>query len=296
MEGFSRRAFLKVAAAGAAWGLNALPAYAQSAGEYAPLKKAVILGMLPRALSESDRYKLAKDLGFDGVESPPFASLDEAKRVADRIHEAGLTVHSIIYGGWEAPLSDPDPAVVEKGLNAVRNALRCAHVMGADTVLLVPAVVTDKVRYADAYERSQRAIRELIPAAAENGVVLAVENVWNKFLLSPLEFRDYIDSFESEWVRAYFDCGNVVIFGYPEDWIRTLGPRIRKVHVKDFQREKYAWKPLYEGDINWAEVRKALREVGYNGWITAELPDGDENYLREVSRRMSLIGEGAAHA
>ncbi|HOV33512.1 MAG TPA: TIM barrel protein, partial [Candidatus Hydrogenedens sp.] len=124
--------------------------------------------------------------------------------------------------------------------------------------------------------------------------IIAVENVWNKFLLSPLDFRQYIDEINSPFVRAYFDMGNVVIFGYPQDWIRTLGNRIVKVHIKDFKRNGYQWCNLpYEGDIDFAEVRLALQEVGYTGWITEEFPLGDENHLKELSRRMDLFIQGA---
>ncbi|HNT88983.1 MAG TPA: sugar phosphate isomerase/epimerase family protein, partial [Candidatus Hydrogenedentes bacterium] len=154
-----------------------------------------------------------------------------------------------------------------------------------------------RVRYGEAWERSQENIRELLPVAEELGVVIAVENVWNKFLLSPLEFARYVDEFESPWLQAYFDVGNVVIFGYPQDWIRTLGPRIRRLHIKDFKRDGYQWSKLpYEGDVDWPEVRKAIDEIGYDGWGTEEFPGGDEAHLRELSRRMTLLGEGARKA
>src|SRR5204863_271645 len=113
---------------------------------------------------------------------------------------------------------------------AVERALKTAQAVGAESILLVPAVVNEKVRYEEAYTRSQKEIKELIPLAEKYGVIIAVEEVWNKFLLSPLEFARYIDEFNSKWVRAYFDVGNVVIYGYPEDWIRTLGSRILRVH------------------------------------------------------------------
>lgn len=293
----NRREFLQgIAAASVATALAASSGAARAA-DYKPLLKGIQLGHLPDNLPDLERFQYAKNLGFDGVESGPMADLDRAKALGDAAREAGAPIHSIIYGGWGAPMSDPDPDKVARGKKEIENALRTAKAMGADTVLLVPAVVNERVRYGEAWERSQQNIRELVPLAEELGVVIAVENVWNKFLLSPLEFARYVDEFESPWVQAYFDVGNVVIFGYPQDWIRTLGKRIRRLHIKDFKRDGYQWSKLpYEGDVDWPEVRKALDEIGYSGWGTEEFPGGDEAYLRELSRRMTLLGEGAREA
>ena len=290
-----RRNFLKTAAMGVAAGV-ALSARAADAAAYSPIKKAVQWSHVPEQ-PDAERCKYVKDLGFDGMEIGPMADLDAAKRLGEAAHNAGVLPHSVIYGGWGAPMSHPDPAVVAKGKKEIENALRTAHAVGAETVLLVPGVVNDQVRYGEAWENSQKNIRELIPLAEELKVVIAVENVWNKFLLSPLEFAKYVDEFKSPWIRAYFDIGNVVIFGYPEDWIRTLGKRLIKLHVKDFKRDGFQWSKLpYEGDVNWPEVRKALQETGYEGWMTEEFGGGDDAFLRELSRRMSLFAEGAAKA
>lgn len=289
-----RREFLArtgTMAAGVAVLGTALKSQAQDTA-YPPFKKAVITGMLPKDLSYPDKFALAKRCGFDGVESPPIADLNEAKTIGQQAREAGLRVHSIIYGGWDAPLSDPDPSVQEKGRAQVEQALHCAKAMGADNILLVPAVVKANVRYIEAYERSQKHIRSLIPVAEELGVIIAVEEVWNDFLLSPLEFARYLDEIGSPWVRSYFDVGNVVAFGYPQDWIRTLGKRIYKVHLKDFKRDTREWVNLLEGSVNWPEVRKAFAEAGYEGFVTAELPGGDEAYLRDLSERISKISAG----
>ncbi|MCC6488385.1 MAG: TIM barrel protein [Candidatus Hydrogenedentes bacterium] len=289
----NRRDFLAVSgmAAGAAVLGGTLKAQAQDAA-FPPFKKAVITGMLPKELSNPDKFALAKRCGFDGLESPPIADLNEAKIIGEQARDAGVPIHSIIFGGWQFPLSDPDPAVQEKGRAAVEQALLCAQAVGAQNILLVPAKVTADVRYIDAYERSQKHIRSLLPVAEQVGVVIAVENVWNDFLLSPLEFAKYVDEFESPWVRAYFDVGNVVAFGYSQDWIRTLGKRIMKVHVKDFKRDTREWPNLMEGSIDWPEVRRALAEIGYEGFITAELKGGDEAYLKDLSERMSKIAAG----
>ncbi len=299
MDKINRRRFLQLSSAAglgmAAAGFSASNAAGAAETEYTPLLKGLQFSHLPQNLSPAEKFALLKDMGFDGVEIAPMDDLDEARRLGEAARAAAVSVHSVIYGGWGAPMSHPDSAVVAKGQKEIENALRVAKAAGADTVLLVPAVVNDTVRYGDAWDRSQTNIRALIPLAAELQVVIAVENVWNKFLLSPLEFARYVDEFESPWIRAYFDVGNVVIFGYPQDWIRTLGNRIRRVHIKDFKRDGYQWSNLpYEGDVNWPEVRKALHEVGYTGWGTEEFPGGDETYLRELSRRMTLLGQGAA--
>jgi hexulose-6-phosphate isomerase len=127
-------------------------------------------------------------------------------------------------------------------------------------------------------------------------VTIAVEEVWNKFLLSPIEFARYVDDFESPWVRAYFDVGNVVLYAFPQDWIRTLGPRIAKIHLKDFNFDRrngrFAWKNLGEGDIDWPEVRRALAEIQYNGYVTTELEGGDAAYLKDVSARVDRFLSG----
>jgi hexulose-6-phosphate isomerase len=143
--------------------------------------------------------------------------------------------------------------------------------------------------------RSQKQIRKLIPLAEELKVIIAIEEVWNKFLLSPLEMARYVDEFQSPWVKAYFDVGNVVFYGYPQDWIRTLGKRIAKVHLKDFKitgpgfGNGYRFVNLGEGDIDWPAVRKAFAEVGYTGYATTELEGGDEAYLRDVGQRVDRL-------
>jgi len=295
----NRRTFMQqaaVAGAGIALATSATGT-AQAATAFKPFKKAIQYGKLPDLPTDKEKFALLKACGFDGIEAYPMPDLDAAKRMGEEAREAGVPIHSVTYGGWGAPMSSPDPEVIKKGQAEIDNALRTAKAMGADTMLLVPAVVDDKVRYQDAWVTSQKNIRPMIPLAEELGIVIGVENVWNKFLLSPIEFAQYVDEFESPWVRAYFDVANVLLFGYPQDWIRTLGNRTCKLHFKDFKREGLVWTSLpYEGDTNWAEVRKALDEVGYTGWCTEECPRGDEAWLRELSRRLTLIGEGAATA
>ncbi len=258
----------------------------------ATLKKAIILDMLPERPTLEERFALARNLGFHGLEVRPADDLALARRMREVAQKTGIVLHSVMYGGWHAPLSSPDKSTAEKGADEVRNALKFAKEVGADGVLLVPAVVNEHVRYVEAYERSQRYLKQLAKQAEELRVRILVENVWNNFLLSPLEFARYIDEIKSPWVQAYFDVGNVLAFGWPEDWIRTLGKRIKKVHLKDFKKGPRQFVHLREGDVNWREVLKALREIGYTGYLTAELRGGGEEYLRDLSLRMDTIIRG----
>jgi L-ribulose-5-phosphate 3-epimerase len=257
-----------------------------------PIQKGVLLGMLPKHLSYADRFKMARDVGFEVVQAYTTADEHEAAEIKKAADDAKVKIDSVMNTDhWKYPFSSGDPAVVEKSRAGMKTSLHNAKLWGADAVLLVPAVVNPATPYRDAWTRSQAEIRKLIPLANELGVVIAIEEVWNKFLLSPVEFANYVDEFQSPSVRAWFDVGNVVLFGYPQDWIRTLGKRIVKVHLKDFKRESdgYKWVNLGEGDIDWAEVRRAFAEVGYTGSATTELPGGDEAYLRDVSARFDRL-------
>jgi hexulose-6-phosphate isomerase len=200
---------------------------------------------------------------------------------------------------WQFPLSSADPEVVNKSVAGMETSLRNAALFKAGVVLLVPAVVDAKTSYKDAWTRSQQVIRErILPLAAELKVIVGIEEVWNKFLLSPLEFAQYVDEFKSPWVKAYFDVGNIVFYAYPQDWIRTLGPRIVRVHLKDFKLDRregrFEWKNIGEGDIDWIEVRKALGEIGYDGYMTTEIQGGDRAYLADVSARLDRFIAGQA--
>jgi L-ribulose-5-phosphate 3-epimerase len=250
--------------------------------------------MLPDTVDVPNRFQMAKEAGFERIECPTTRDPAEAWKLKDAAAAAGIEIHSVMnMDHWKYPLSSSDPVVVEKSLDGARVSLQNAKLWGADTVLIVPAVVNAETSYRDAYKRSQQNIRKLIPLAEELRVVVAIEEVWNKFLLSPLEFAKYIDEFESPWIRSYFDVGNVVLYGYPQDWIRTLGPRIAKLHIKDFSWRKLVakWVPLGEGDIDWHAIYAALRDIGYKGTATVELPAGDPAYLKEVCRRLNAILE-----
>lgn len=284
-----RRAFLHTLAAAAV-----LPAHMLSDRS----RKAVLISMLPSDLPHPERFRMAREAGFDAIEMQTIANVDEAAEIGEVSKKTGLRIHSVMNADhWRFPLSSADAGVVNRSVAGMETSLRNANTWGADAVLLVPAVVDQSTSYRDAWTRSQRVIRErLLPMAKELGVVIAVEEVWNKFLLSPLEFARYIDELDSPWLKAYFDVGNVVFYGYPQDWIRALGPRIAKVHLKDFQLDRangrFAWKNLGEGDIDWPAVRRAFAGVGYEGYFTTEIAAGDAAYLKDVVARVDRFLAG----
>ncbi len=267
-----------------------------------PIRKAVLYSMLPRTLSPLERFQMAKDCGFEAIECGTTPETAQAQALLDASKSTGVRIHSVMNSDhWKYPLSSGDPGVVAKCVAGMETSLRNANMWGADTVLLVPAVVDPETSYRDAWERSQKEIRKLIPLAKELKVIIAVEEVWNKFLLSPTEFARYVDDFNSPWVKAYFDVGNVVLYAYPQDWIRTLGSRIVKLHLKDFSfRQDPSIKKrvadfvnLRDGDIDWKAIHAALAAIDYRGTATVELSGGDAAYLKDVSKRVDLILEGA---
>jgi hexulose-6-phosphate isomerase len=275
--------------------LAAAPFLAAAAPGRLPVRKAVEFSMLPKTATVLDRFRMAREAGFEEIECPTTPDDAAAEEILAASRKSELRIHSVMNAEhWRSPLSSADPAVVEKSLDGMRTSLRNAKLWGAGTVLLVPAVVNPETTYAQAWERSQRQIRKLIPLAEEAKVIIGIEEVWNKFLLSPLEFARYVDEFASPWIRAYFDIGNVAISGYPQDWIRTLGKRIVKLHVKDFsfKKRQAEFTPLLEGEIDWRAVHSALAEIGYEGTATVELSGGDAPYLQEVARRFERILAG----
>src|SRR5262245_3488370 len=315
----TRRAFFRIAtestAAAAALGSPGLATHATAFLESAQnkfrgeLKKSIDFRMLQKDLSTMEKFKISKRAGFDGIEIQALEDPAQYDEFNEAAQASGLRIHSVMNKrNWTHPLSSADPEVVRNSLAGIEMALRTARAVRADTMLLVPAVVNEETSYKDAYVRSQNNIRRMIPLARELNIIIAVENVWNRFLLSPLEFKRYVEEFDSPFVKAYFDVGNIVIYGFPQDWIRTLGELIVKVHIKDFDNAELiiaevfyhvgktpslrAFKNLGEGSINWREVRRALSDIGYSGFINAELRAGDPDYLRDVCIRMDKIISG----
>ena len=282
----TRRDFVKstLAVAGAA----ALPLRAAPPA----IKKGLVFDMVSADLSYPDRFKLVRDSGFAVVQALTEPDQRKAEQMKQAAEAAGVRIDSVMnVDHWQYPLSSSDASVVEKSLAGMRTSLHNAKLWGADTVLLVPAVVNPQTSYRDAWTRSQAQIKTLLPLAQELKVVIAIEEVWNKFLLSPLEMARYIDELKSPWIKAWFDVGNVVLYGYPQDWIRTLGKRIVNVHLKDFKRKEggYSWVNLGDGDVDWAAVRQAFTDIGYSGSVIAELDGGDAAYLSDVSRRIDRL-------
>lgn len=254
------------------------------------LKKSVLISMLPKELPFRERFQLAKEVGFVGIEAQTVGDAGEAEEIAEASRAAGIPIHSVMnMDHWRYPLSSADPEVVDRSIAGMETSMRNAVQWGADLVLLVPAVVNEETTYEQAWERSQKEIRRLLPLAEELGVIIAVEEVWNRFLLSPPEFARYVDEFNSPWLRAYFDVGNIVMYGIPQHWIRTLGERIVRFHLKDFDTQTRQFVPLGEGSINWPAVRTAIDDIGYSGYLTVELPAGDRDYLQGVSDKVTEL-------
>lgn len=257
------------------------------------MKKAICYGSAPDGSSHNEWLQVHKEAGFDGLEIPQFDTMQEAEEVAGLCRDMGLEIHSVMAGThWQLPLSAPDEEERVKGVEGIRRALRIASVTGAETVLVVPGVVTEEVSYDQAYEISQKSISELLPSAEELGITMCVENVWNKFLLSPLEMRDYIDSFNHTAVTAYFDVGNILLYGYPHQWIEILGDRIKKVHIKDFNVDTKQFVGLLQGSVDYRRVMRSLREIDYDGYITAELSSYSqfpEQFLYDTAAQMDCL-------
>ena len=305
----NRRGFLKTVGAGLAAGglVTGRHPKAQAASEVTYslftgktiTHKAVGIGMVKGDAPIMAKFKLLKELGYDGVEwtgARP-SNLDEVVAARDA---TGLIVHGLVNPvGWSKPLTHPDPAIRKQGREGLMTAIRDAHHYGASSVLVVPGLVDVNIPYDVGYVNAQAELRKVIHLAEDLGIDLLIENVWNNFLLSPLEMARFIDELDSPRVRSYFDVGNIVRMGWPEQWIRILGKRIAKIHVKEYSRKKQKneglWKgfnvKLGEGDCNWPVVMKALREIGYSGWATGEVPGGDRDRLADVAARMDRILE-----
>lgn len=247
-------------------------------------------------------FKYSRDAGFDAVElnvNPDGGiglTMDTAEKEALEIVQLAssydLQLRSLSTSLlWRMPLSSPDENIRKAGRQVVEKQIKLANVIGADTVLVVPGMVTSETSYDACYQRSQEELKKLVPYAEKHHVKIGVENVWNKFLLSPFDMARYVDEIDSENVGVYFDVGNVLQFGYPEQWIRFLKHRLFKVHVKDFSAS-LGFVPLLAGDVNWPEVAKALTEIGYDDSITAELTPykvGPQYLAEDTARHMEVI-------
>ena len=254
-----------------------------------------------------DVFAEAKRLEFEAVEpclggnelnlKTTRAQCEAIREEADRIGVGLSSVATGLY--WDTSLTDPKKTVREKAKRITRKLIDVAKWLGQDAVLVVPGAVdvffnpdAPVVPYDAVWDRSLEALKELAPYAEEAGVHICVENVWNKFLLSPLEMRQFVDEINSPYVGCYFDAGNVMLLGYPQHWIPILGSRIKRVHIKGYQTGDHTvsgFVDLLKGNVPWKEVMKALRKVGYDGPITAEMVPPTKGVLPRTSKAMDTI-------
>ena len=297
--------FLKTA--GGTLALSAVASGVQSAEVVAPkkrnLKKGFMMSTFPggKSMSWVEKFKLLKEAGFDGAEPPSHLDQKEILKARDA---AGIEIASVVAGPHTRSMSAAAPSIRGQGSEGLKQALRDAKAYGASSVLCVAGHVNENATYADAWERTREEIAKCIPLAEELGVKIAVENVWNNFLLSPLEAARYVDEFKSPAVGWHFDVGNVISIGWPEHWIEILGARIQKLHIKEFSRKKMNEDGLrkgfevdyLEGDNDWPAVMRALDQIQYQGWCIVEPACGPckekvsaEEFVRNVSVQLDKI-------
>lgn len=263
-----------------------------------------------------EEFDFYRETGFDGVEVTiseefePIQALsargylrieklfDDADLLVKASSATGLEIHSVRSGLlWKYPLNSPDTGIRAKAYKVVERGLEVAARLGATALLVVPAVVTEDTPYDETYDLVLNIIRDLSRKAEREGVYLCIENVENNFLLSPLEMRRFVDEVGSEMVGVYFDVGNVLARyqAYPQHWIRILGRRVKKVHIKDYSERIKSITYLFQGDVNWSEVIRSLKNIGYNDYLTAELqpyrfyPEVFFKHLAEDLRELTRI-------
>ncbi|BAC15375.1 sugar phosphate isomerase/epimerase family protein [Oceanobacillus iheyensis] len=248
--------------------------------------------------NQSNFHAVELNLSMNGPGLTMETTLSDVRKLKELASNYSIQLNSVSTDLlWKYPLSHTDKVIREKGRAVIEKQLEFAAELGANTILVVPGIVNGETNYKDCYDRSQEVIGKLIPLAEEKNVTIAIENVWNKFLLSPLEMASYVDSFSSKYVGVYFDVGNVLQFGYPEQWIEILSYRIKKVHVKDFDTKVgniSGFVPLLAGDVNWRSVIQSLNDIGYMDTLTAELTPydfGPDLLARETSRSLDIIIE-----
>jgi L-ribulose-5-phosphate 3-epimerase len=256
-------------------------------------------------------FKKAKALGYDSVEPCLSAEGDvslstteaSAKELVKIAKDTGIEISSIATGMfWDKSLTANDPKVRAEAMEIAKKLIDVAAWMDAGAVLLVPGAVdvffnpaAEVVDYSDVWQRATNAVAELLPRAEAAGIEIGIENVWNKFLVGPVEMREFVDQFNSPYVGTYFDVWNAMLVGYPEQWIKLLGKRIKRVHLKDFRRAAGAagFVDLLEGDVNWPAVMSALKNIGYNGYLTAEMlptyPHAPELLAKNTSNALDVI-------
>jgi L-ribulose-5-phosphate 3-epimerase len=281
-----RRTFIThVGAAGALLATGALRS-AAAATPHRKLKKAIMYATIGYKGTVLEQFKALNAAGFEGVEPMSHMNVDEVLRAFEATGLRAASVCDAVH--WKKPLSDPDPAVRQEGLDALKQSLREAKRYGASSVLLVPLVVNPKLDRDECVQRSIAEIKKALPVAEETGVKIAIENVWRNFCVTPEEAVAFLDAIGSPLVGWHFDVGNVIASGLPapETWIPVLGKRILKVHIKEAGKTKGMKVQLLEGDNNWPAIMSALDAVGYNGWAITEMP-GDQTKDAESLKAFS---------
>lgn len=299
-----RRSFLETLGAGAAgvatgWSLTdtapAVGAQTSSPPEAeARVRNAVKFHMLESEAPVEERFRILRKAGFEGVEFRSPNDYD-TETIVQAQEATDLDVIGVV-AGWKH-FGSEDPETLEQSHAELNTALQDAADYGASLVLLVPETVGADMPYDQAYNQSIEEIKKALPRAEELGVRIGIENVWNNFLLSPIEFASYVDAFDSEWLGAYFDIGNVVKLGWPEQWIRILGNRILRLDVKGFSRDFMNERgpgagfdaDIGEGSTDWTAVQAALDEIGYQGWATAEESGGGADRMKEIAGQMNRV-------
>lgn len=294
----TRRSFLHRAFGAAA--LAGLPSFASAAAAAAApqrqLRKAIMGGTLGIKGTLLEKYNSAKAAGYEGVE--PAGGMNR-QEVLDALGGSGLQAASVCcHTHWKQTLTHNDEKMREEGLQGVLTTLEDAKAYGTDSILVVPGVCNEETPYDLAWERAITQLKKAVPKAKELGVKISIENVWNNFILSPLEAVRFLDEIGDPIVGWHFDIGNVLRYGWPEQWIKVLGKRINRIHIKEYSTKKMkdegVWKgfdcDLTEGNNNWPAIMKALDEIGYTGWAISEQRGGiNPNGLQQLTQRMDRI-------
>jgi L-ribulose-5-phosphate 3-epimerase len=297
----TRRQFVPSAICAALASKITLGAAAREGGARRPIQIAVKSGMIKDGKTWMEKFTIAKEAGFNGVETGgPLPEKDVAD-IQEAIRKTGIVVPGTTCSTGGRQMGSTDPKLRQEGIELFKTSLRQTQALGGTTVLMYPGIVDEGQRYEEVYENLLKSTREVLPLAEETGVKIALENVWNNLFLSPLDAARFVDTIGSPWCGWFFDIGNVARYGWPEHWVRTLGgKRIFKLDIKDYSTQKHMEKgpragfdcEIGEGDINFAAVMKALDEVGYTGgWISAEVKGGDVARLTDIRKRIERVLE-----
>lgn len=261
------------------------------------LKKAVKASMVKFEGTHLERFQMLKEAGFDGIDMDSYDRKDR-DALAQASEKSGLLIHGVVYGqSWRTRFTSPDAAQREAALAGLSAAIEDCKFWGGNTVLVIPGVVDQENYYDEVWDRSLETLKKALPVAEKHEVYISLENVWNNFLVSPVEMAYFIDEFKSPWVKAYFDVGNCMRYGWPEQWARALGQRIIKLDIKEFSTKKMNEEGLYkgfvdlwDGDVNWKAVMDEMRALDYtDGWGTAEIAGGGRERMVEIAEKMDRI-------